>query len=104
MLHVGIERVAERDHLDQGRKKHEEKRHRIAPDDDEFFKENCAEAAKKIVFHQAAFCCSPECLAECSTKSSSRVDPISWISDWLIQALRIFSLICVLLTYSSTSY
>src|SRR5438874_7237942 len=51
MLHIGVERVTERDHLDKRREKHEEERHRITPDDDEFFKENCAEAAKRFVFH-----------------------------------------------------
>src|SRR4029434_8292843 len=55
VFHVVVEGVAERDHLDQGREKHEEKRHRIAPDDDEFLEENCAESAKRFAFH---FCCS----------------------------------------------
>jgi hypothetical protein len=48
---VVVEGVAKRDHLDQRRKKHEEKRHRIAPDDDEFLEKNCAESAKRFAFH-----------------------------------------------------
>src|SRR5882757_6466829 len=36
MFHIVIERVAKRDHLDQRRKEHEEKRHRIPQDGDEF--------------------------------------------------------------------
>ena len=51
MLHVGIESVAERDHLHQRREKHEEQRHRIAPDDDEFLEQNCAESAERFAFH-----------------------------------------------------
>ncbi len=43
---VVIERVAERDHLDQRREEHEEKRERIAQDADEFLEENGAEAAE----------------------------------------------------------
>src|SRR6266478_761702 len=103
MLHVGVERVAECDHLDQGRKKHEEKRHRVAPDHDEFFKENCAKSAKKFVLHHAAFCCSAACFAESSTNTSSRDGPISRISAWPMPALRSFSSISARLTLSSTS-
>ena len=51
VFHVVVESVAERDHLDQRRKKHEEKRHRIAPDHDEFLEENCAESAKRFALH-----------------------------------------------------
>ena len=51
VFHVVVEGVAERNHLDQWRKKHEEERHRIAPDHDEFLEENCAEPAKKSVRH-----------------------------------------------------
>jgi len=51
VFHVIVEGIAERDHLDQGWKKHEEKRHRIAPDDDEFLEENCAKSAKRLAFH-----------------------------------------------------
>ena len=36
VLHVGVQRVAEGDHLDQRRKEHEEQRQRIAQHDDEF--------------------------------------------------------------------
>src|SRR5439155_18560822 len=71
VFYVVVQRVTERDHLDQRRKKHEEKRHRIAPNDDEFLKQNCAEPAKEFVFHHAAFCCSAACLAESSTNTSS---------------------------------
>src|ERR1700719_609981 len=76
---VAIERVTEGDHLDQRRKEHEEQRHRVAPDDNKFLEQNCAEPAKRFVLH-AAFCCSVACLAESSTKTSSSDGPISWIS------------------------
>src|SRR6266540_5415030 len=74
---VVIERVAECNHLDQRREKEEKESQRIAPDDDELLKEDCAEAAKQFVFHHAAFCCSVACLAESSTNTSSREGPIS---------------------------
>ena len=51
MFHVVIERVAERDHLDQRREKEEKESQRIAPDDNELLEEYCAEAAKQFVFH-----------------------------------------------------
>ena len=44
---VVIERVAERDHLDERREKHEEERHRVAQDDDEFLEKNSAKAAEE---------------------------------------------------------
>src|SRR5207244_6933703 len=48
---VVIQRIAERDHLDQRRQEKEEESQRIARDDNEFFKDNCAKPAKKFVFH-----------------------------------------------------
>src|SRR5262249_22806734 len=54
VLHVVIERIAERNHLDQRREKKEEQRQRIAPDDDELLKQNCGKAAKRRVFHGCA--------------------------------------------------
>ena len=36
VFHVVVERIAERDHLDQRREKEEKESQRIAPDDDEF--------------------------------------------------------------------
>ena len=77
MFHVIVEGVAEGNHFDQRGKKHEEKRHRIAPDDDEFLEENGSESAKRFAFHHAAFRCSPACCAESSTKTSSSEGPIS---------------------------
>src|SRR6202043_642463 len=72
VLHVGVERVAERNHLHQWRKKHEEQRHRIAPNNDEFLKQNCAKSAKKFVFHAAfPFCSSAAYFALNVTKTSS---------------------------------
>ena len=53
VFHVVIERVTERDHFDERRKKHEEQRHRIAPDDDEFLEQDGAEAAERDVFHSS---------------------------------------------------
>src|SRR6476619_2368289 len=44
VFYVGIERVAEGDHLDERGKEHEEERHRITPDHDEFLEENGAES------------------------------------------------------------
>ena len=49
-LHVVVERVAERDHLDERRKEHEEERHRIAQDGDEFLEEDGVEAAEGARF------------------------------------------------------
>ena len=46
---VVVERVAERDHFHQRRKKHEEERHRIAPDADEFLEKDGAEAAEWLM-------------------------------------------------------
>src|ERR1051326_6660056 len=54
MFHVIIERVAERDHLDQRREKKEKKSQRIGPGHDEFLEKNCAKPAKQIVFHFVA--------------------------------------------------
>src|SRR5439155_11148158 len=51
MFHVVIERIAERNHLDQWWEKKEEQRQRIARDDDEFLEQNCAESAEQLVFH-----------------------------------------------------
>src|SRR5262249_59701073 len=51
MLHVVVERIAERDHLDQRREKEEKKGQRIAPDDDELLEQNCAKPSKRFVFH-----------------------------------------------------
>src|SRR5438552_13157150 len=48
---VVVERVAECNHLDQRREKKEKESQRIAPDDDELLKQNCAEAAKWFVLH-----------------------------------------------------
>src|SRR6267143_4031692 len=48
MLDVVIERVAERDHFDQRRKKHEEKRHWIAPDSNKFLKQDGAETTERL--------------------------------------------------------
>src|SRR5439155_17649004 len=48
---VVIQRIAECDHFDQRRKEKEEERQRIARDNDELFKENCAKPAKQFVFH-----------------------------------------------------
>src|SRR5438552_9432815 len=52
MLDVVIERVTERDHLNQRREKHEEKSHRIAPDDNEFLKQDGTEAAERSALHE----------------------------------------------------
>jgi hypothetical protein len=57
VFHIGVERITEGDHLDQRREKHEEQRHRVAPDDDEFLKENCAETAERFVFHVLNVAC-----------------------------------------------
>src|SRR5207247_3769504 len=51
MFHVVVQCITERDHLDQRREKKEKQRQRIAPDDNEFLEENCAEPAKWFVFH-----------------------------------------------------
>src|SRR5205823_6309629 len=48
---VGIERVTERNHFHERREEHEEQGHRIAPDDDEFLKQNRAEPAERYSFH-----------------------------------------------------
>src|SRR5207237_1840876 len=77
VFHVVIERVAERNHLDQWREKKEKESQRITPDDNEFLEQDGAESAKQLVFHHAAFCCSAACLAESSTNTSSREGPIS---------------------------
>ena len=53
VLHVVIERVTERDHLDERREEHEEQRHRIAQDRDEFLEEDRVEAAEGSAFHGA---------------------------------------------------
>src|SRR6266571_7091218 len=75
---VVVERVTERDHLDERRKKHEKKRHRIAQDDDEFLEEYCAETPKRFRFHQAASrWFSGECFALSATKTSSSEGPIT---------------------------
>ena len=59
VLDVVIERVTERDHLDERRKKHEEKRHRIAQDGDEFLEQDRVETAEGGVFHACtSFFCS----------------------------------------------
>src|SRR5438874_13135042 len=92
MFHVGIERVTERDHFYQRRKEHEEQRHRVAPDDDEFLEQNCAEAAKRFLLHAAfSFCSSAADFALNVTKTSSSDGPISWISVWPMPTLCNFS-------------
>ena len=50
VFHVGVERVTKRDHFHQRREKHEEQRHRVAPDDDEFLEQDSAETAKGGMF------------------------------------------------------
>src|ERR1700731_3403542 len=81
VLHVGVERVTERDHFHEWREKHEEQRHRIAPDDDEFLEQNCAKPAERFSFHAAfSFCSSAAYFALRVTKTSSSDGPISWIS------------------------
>ena len=50
--HIVVERVTERDHLDERRKEHEEKRHRIPQDRDELLEENGAEAAEGCALHR----------------------------------------------------
>jgi hypothetical protein len=78
MFDVGIERVTERDHFHQRRKKHEEQRHRIAPDDDEFLEQHCAETAERFSFHAAfSFCSSAAYFALRVTNTSSSDGPIS---------------------------
>src|SRR5580704_15198410 len=77
VFYIGIERVAERDHFDQWREKHEEQRQRIAPDHDEFLEQDCAEAAKHFCLHAAfLFCCSVADFALSVTKTSSSDGPI----------------------------
>jgi len=44
--------VAERDHLDEGREKHEKERHRVAQDDDELLEKDSAKATEKGVSRQ----------------------------------------------------
>src|SRR5207245_6634250 len=51
VLHVVVERIAERDHLDQRREKEEKQSQRIAPDHDELLEQNCAKSSKRFVFH-----------------------------------------------------
>src|SRR5580700_5200343 len=55
MFHVGVERVTERDHFDEWRKKHEEQRHRIAPDDDELLEQDRTKTTKRNTFHLGRF-------------------------------------------------
>src|SRR5262249_18497578 len=50
VLYVVIERVAERDHLDQRREKEKKKSQRISPADDELFEQNRAKPSKRFVF------------------------------------------------------
>ena len=59
MLDIGIERVTERDHLHQWRKKHEEQRHRITPDHDELLEKDGAEATEWFSFHFILSAISP---------------------------------------------
>src|SRR5213075_2580625 len=81
VLHVIIERITERDHLDERRKKHEEQRHRIAQDRDEFLEQDRVQSAERRALHAAFSCCfSPACFAVRVTKTSSSDGPISWIS------------------------
>ncbi len=54
VAHVVVERVAERDHLDERREEHEEEGHRIAQDADEFLEEDGVEAAERRRFHPRA--------------------------------------------------
>ena len=49
--HIVVERVTERDHLDERRKEHEEERHRIPHHGDEFLEQNGAEAAEGCALH-----------------------------------------------------
>src|SRR4051812_17670242 len=104
MLNVVIERVTERDHFDERREEHEEQRHRVAKDRDEFLEQDRVQAAKRRVFH-AAFSCwfSPACLAVNVTKTSSNDGPISWISELAIPTPRSLSSISCRRTLSSTS-
>src|SRR5205807_242307 len=53
VLHVVVERIAERDHLDQRREKEKKQSQRIAPDDDELLEQNCGKPSKRFVFHVA---------------------------------------------------
>src|SRR5260370_26933810 len=76
VFHVGVERVTERDHFHQRRKKHEEQRHRIAPDHDEFLEQNCTETAERFAFHAAfSFCSSAAYFAHRDTTTSSSAGP-----------------------------
>src|SRR5205814_9074383 len=52
VLYVRVERITERDHFHERRKEHEEQRHRVAPDDDEFLEQNGAEAAEGFALHK----------------------------------------------------
>ena len=52
MLDVVVERVTERDHFDERREEHEEERHRIAPNADELFEQDRAQAAEGTMFHR----------------------------------------------------
>src|SRR5438270_9533782 len=52
VFHVVIERVTERDHLDERREEHEEKRHRVPQDGDEFLEQDRIEAAERSAFHR----------------------------------------------------
>src|SRR5262249_59304052 len=99
------ETITEPDHLHEQREKHKEHRHWIAPNDVEFFEQNCAEPAKRFVFHAAFSFCSTAAasFALNVTKTSSSDGPISWISVWLIPTLRNFSSISAFRTFSSTS-
>src|SRR5205085_9714739 len=96
-------------HFHQRREKHEEQRHRVAPDDDEFLEQNCAKSAEWFdllhVDHAAFFfCCSSAAsFALRVTNTSSSDGPISWISVWLMPTLRNFSSISSRRTFSSTS-
>src|SRR6267378_3465711 len=68
MFDVGVQGVAEGDHLNQRREQHEEERERIAQDDQEFFVEDGRKAPKGR-FH----CLLPLLLpAVSATKTSSR--------------------------------
>src|SRR5438309_9202534 len=78
VLHVGVERVAERDHFHERREKHEEQRHRIARDADELLEQDGRETAERVKLHAAFFASfSPAYFAVSVTKTSSSDGPIS---------------------------